>query len=147
MSRYTRLPRSSRQLLPTAVAILLVMGMLSASPAAAHNFTKTDGNDSPGRLDIRTASVRHTSTTVVHIVRTYNAWTPQSLGNDSFFVIQIDKNNNRVYERCAFIFYTNRLRGSLSNCGARFIRYLPVAKLSGTTARVTIPKSESRAST
>lgn len=57
-------------------------------------------------------------------------------------MIQIDKNNDRNYERCAFIFYTNRLRGSLSNCGASFIRYLPVAKLSGTAARVTIPKSE-----
>jgi hypothetical protein len=118
------------------------MGLLSTGPAAAHNFTKTGGNDSRGRLDIPTASVSHTSKAVVHTVRTYDTWKPQSLGNDSFFVIQIDKNSNRIYERCAFIFYTNRLRGSLSNCGARFIRYLPVAKLSATTARVTIPKSE-----
>ena len=47
-----------------------------------------------------------------------------------------------MYERCAFIFYTNRLRGSLTNCGNQFIRYLPVAKLSGTVASITIPKSQ-----
>ena len=47
-----------------------------------------------------------------------------------------------MYERCAFIFYTNRLRGSLTNCGNQFIRYLPVAKLSGTVATITIPKSQ-----
>jgi hypothetical protein len=124
------------------VGLLLVSGLLPAGPAAAHVFSKLDGNDSSGKLDLRSAAVSHTSTSVVHRISTYNAWTPRSLGNDSFFVIQIDKNNDRNYERCAFIFYTKRLRGSLSNCGARFIRYLPVAKLSGTAARVTIPKSE-----
>jgi len=124
------------------VGLLLVSSLIPAGPAAAHVFTKLDGNDSPGKLDLRSAAVSHTSTSVVHRISTYNAWTPQSLGNDSFFVIQIDKNNDRNYERCAFIFYTNRLRGSLSNCAARFIRFLPVAKLSGTAARVTIPKSE-----
>jgi hypothetical protein len=142
MSHLIRLHRSSRQLLLAAFSFLLVMGLLSAGPAAAHNFTTTDGNDSPGRLDIRTASVRHTSTAVVHIVRTYNAWTPQSLGNDSFFIVQIDKNNDRRYERCAFIFYSGRLRGALTNCGAQFIRALPVAKLTATTAKITIPKSQ-----
>lgn len=124
------------------VGLLLVSSLIPAGPAAAHVFTMLDGNDSPGKLDLRSAAVSHTSTSVVHRITTFNAWTPQSLGNDSFFVIQIDRNNDRIYERCAFIFYTNRLRGSLSNCAARFIRYLPVAKLSGTAARVTIPKSE-----
>jgi hypothetical protein len=142
MSRRATVHRSSRQLLLAVVGLFLVSTLLPAGSATAHVFTKLDGNDSPGRIDLRSASVSHTPTGVVHRISTYNAWTPRSLGNDSFFVIQIDKNNDRKYERCAFIFYTNRLRGSLSNCGARFIRYLPVAKLSGTAARVTIPKSE-----
>jgi hypothetical protein len=80
---------------------------------------------------------------VVHTVRTYDPWKPQSLGNDSFFVIQIDKNNNRRYERCAFIYYDRgRLRGLLSNCGSQFVMKLPVTKLNGTTTRISIPKSE-----
>jgi hypothetical protein len=141
MSRRADARRSSRLLL-AAVGLLLVSSLFPAGTAAAHVFTKLDGNDSRGKLDLRSAAVSHTSTSVVHRLSTYEAWTPQSLGHDSFFVIQIDKNNDRNYERCAFIFYTNRLRGSLSNCGARFIRYLPVAKVSGTAARVTIPKNE-----
>jgi hypothetical protein len=136
------LARRPSRLLLAVVGLLLVMSLFPAGHAAAHVFTKLDGNDSPGKIDLRSASVSHTPTGVVHRISTFNAWTPRSLGNDSFFVIQIDKNNDRKYERCAFIFYTNRLRGSLSNCGARFIRFLPVAKLSGTAARVTIPKSE-----
>jgi hypothetical protein len=141
MSRHTRAHRSSRHLLLAVVAFLLVMGLLSAGPAGAHTYTKADGNDSPGRLDLRSVSVSHTATGLVHTFRTYGSWTSKSLGADSFFLIQIDKNKDRRYERCAFIFYSNRLRGSLTNCRAVFIQFLPVAKLSGTTARITIPKS------
>jgi hypothetical protein len=142
MSRHLGLHRSSRRVLLIVIAFLVLMALLSAGPVSAHTFTKIDGNDSPSKIDLKAVSVSHTSNSVVHKVQTYNAWTPASLQHDSFFVIQIDKNNDRRYERCAFIFYTSRLRGSLSNCGAQFIRYLPVAKLSGTTARITIPKSQ-----
>jgi hypothetical protein len=147
MSRHTRAHRSSRHQLLAVVAFLLVMGLLSAGPAAAHKYTKIDGNDSPGRLDLRSVSVSHTATGVVHTFRTYASWTAKSLGADSFFIIQIDKDhlNERIadrYERCAFIFYSNRLRGSLTNCRAQFIRFLPVSKPSGSIARLTIPKSQ-----
>jgi hypothetical protein len=142
MSRRSRASRSSRRLLLAAVGFVFVSSVLSAQPVAAHTSTKADGNDSPGKLDLRSVSVSHTATGVVHTVTTYNSWTSRSLGADSFFIIQIDKNNDRHYERCAFIFYTNRLRGSLTNCGAQFIRFLPVSKVSGTTAKITIPKSQ-----
>jgi hypothetical protein len=89
-------------------------------------------------------SVSHTATGVVHRFQTYESWTAKSLGANSFFVVQIDKNHGPQgdYERCAFIFYTNRLRGSLTNCGAQFIRFLPVSKISGTAAKITIPTSQ-----
>jgi hypothetical protein len=141
MSRHTRANRSSRHRLLAVVAFLLVMGLLTAGPAAAHKFTKIDGNDSPGKLDLRAVSVSHTATGLVHTFRTYGSWTAKSLGADSFFLIQIDKNKDRKYERCAFIFYSNRLRGSLTNCRAVFIQFLPIVKLSGTAAKITIPKS------
>jgi hypothetical protein len=144
MSGRAKSHRSWRQPLLAGIALALVSGVMGAGPVAAHTFTRNDGNDSPGKLDLRSVSVSHTSTAVVHKVRTYEAWTPRSLGNDSFFLIQIDKNNTveGVYERCAFIFYTTRLRGSLTNCGSQFIRYLPVSKLSGAVAKITIPKSQ-----
>jgi hypothetical protein len=141
MSRHTRAHRSSRHLLLAVVAFLLLTGLLTAGPAAAHKFSKIDGNDSPGKLDLRAVSVSHTATGLVHTFRTYGPWTAKSLGADSFFLIQIDKNKDRRYERCAFIFYSNRLRGSLTNCRAAFIQFLPVVKLSGTAAKITIPKS------
>lgn len=141
MSRHTRAHRSSRHLLLAVVAFLLMMGLLSAGPAAAHTYTKVDGNDSPGKLDLRAVSVSHTATGLVHTFRTYGPWTAKSLGADSFFLIQIDKNKDRRYERCAFIFYSNRLRGSLTNCRAVFIQFLPVVKLSGTAAKITVPKT------
>lgn len=140
MSHLIRLHRSSRRLLLAAVALSLVMGLLSAGPAAAHNFTTTDGNDSPGRLDIRTASVGHKNNSVVHTVRTFEGWTPRSLGNDSYLIVLIDKNFDSDFEQCAFIFFASgRLRGSLTNCRRTFIRQLPVSKPSKALARVTIP--------
>jgi hypothetical protein len=144
MSRQTGARRSSRRFLLVAMGLISMSSVLSAGPVAAHTFTKADDNDSPSRLDLRSVSVSHTATGVVHKVTTYNAWTARSLGADSFFIIEIDKNEGPQgdYERCAFIFYTNRLRGSLTNCGARFIRFLPVSKVSGTTAKITIPKSQ-----
>ena len=83
------------KLLLPAVALLLVSTVLWAGPAAAHNSTRIDGNDSPGRLDLRSVSVSHTSTAVVHKFRTFESWTPKTLGHDSFFLIQIDKNTRR----------------------------------------------------
>ena len=126
-----------------ALASLLVAGLLSVGPASGHTFTKPDGNDSRGKLDIRTSTVSHTATSIVFKIRTYDAWTPASLQDDSYLAVTIDKNNDRTYERCAFIFFASRLRGVLTNCGGgQFIRNVPVAKLNPTTVKVTIPKSQ-----
>jgi hypothetical protein len=130
-----------RPLLVLAVIAIAIAG-LTGLPAGAHSFTKNDGNDSPGKLDLRSISVGHTKTGVVHTFRTYEPWTAKSLGADSYFLVQIDKNNDRTYERCAFIFFDARLRGVLSNCRAKIVRTLPVVKLSPTAAKVTIPTSQ-----
>lgn len=93
MSRHPRARRTPKGPLFAALALLLVSGLLSASPLAAHTFTKKDGDDSPSRLDIRSSSVEHSGRTIVHTVRTYEGWTPKSLGKDSFFVVEIDKDS------------------------------------------------------
>lgn len=125
-----------------ALASLLVAGLLSVGPARAHTFTKTDGNDVPGKLDIAASTVSHTSSSIVFKIRTYQTWTPASLQNDSFLLVQIDKNNDRRYERCAVIFFASRLRSVLTNCGQNIIQNLPVGKPNGSTVRTTIPKSQ-----
>ena len=140
MPRGSRENGTRRRPLLAAAAFLLVAGLVSTGPASAHTFTKTDGNDSPGKLDIRTASVGHGNNKVVHTVRTFEGWTPKSLGNDSFFIVEIDKNFDDDFEQCAFIFFAGgRLRGSLTNCRRTFIRNLPVSKPSKAAASVTIP--------
>ena len=131
---------TKRPLLAT-IAFLLLPALLSA---AAHTSTRNDGNDSPSKIDLKAVSVSHTSTGIVHKVQTYNSWTPASLQHDSFFVIGINKDADARYERCAFIYFTSRLRGQLSNCGSQFISFLPVAKLNGTTAKITDPESPGR---
>jgi hypothetical protein len=62
--------RSKIQIALAVIAIVLPV-LLTSSGAAAHSFTRNDGNDSPGRLDIRSASVGHKNNGVVHTVRTY----------------------------------------------------------------------------
>jgi hypothetical protein len=140
MPRGSREGGTGRRPLFAAAAFLLVAGLMSTEPTSAHTFTKTDGNDSPGKLDIRTASVNHGNNKVVHTVRTFEGWTPKSLGNDSFFIIEIDKNFDDDFEQCAFVFFGGgRLRGSLTNCRQTFIRNLPVSKPSKAAATITIP--------
>ena len=70
-----------------ALASLLVAGLLSVGPARAHTFTKSDGNDVPGKLDIRASTISHTSTSIVFRIRTYETWTPASLQDDSFLFV------------------------------------------------------------
>jgi hypothetical protein len=143
MTRHQRFQGASRPSFLALVAfLLLAAGLFSTGPAAAHTFTRTDGNDSPSKIDLKAVSVSHTRTSVVHKVQTFDAWTPQSLQHDSFFLIGMNNDSDPAYERCAFIYYTSRLRGQLSNCRAHFFSFLPVAKLSGTTAKITIPKAE-----
>jgi hypothetical protein len=123
-----------------AFAFLLLIGLLSTAPVAAHTFTKSDGNDSLGRLDIRAASVKHKGKNVVHTIRTYEGWTPQSLGNDSYIVVLLDKNFDDDFELCAFVFFAaDRLRGSLTNCNRTYIRKLPVSKPAKAVASIKIP--------
>jgi hypothetical protein len=126
------------------VGSLLAAGLFTAGPASAHNFTKSDGDDTRGLLDLRSASVAHTSTAVVHSFRTFAGWAPSELGRfSSAFVIGIDKNNDaRQAERCVIVFFARRLRATLTNCGRNAIAALPVSKPNRTTVKVTIPKSQ-----
>jgi hypothetical protein len=137
-----RSPGRRRGAAGLAVAALsLTVSALTAPPSLAHSFTKSDGNDSPGRLDIRSASVGHKGSAVVHTVKTQEGWTAAALGDDSFFIVEIDTNFDEDFERCAFIYFADRLRGALTNCRDNFLGTLPVAKPSRTAAKITISDS------
>jgi hypothetical protein len=125
------------------LSFVVSIGVVLAPTANAHRFTRTDGNDSPGRLDIRSASVSHAGRTIVHSVRTFERWKAGALNSaDSFLVIWIDTNFDNDFERCAFIYHRGRLRGSMSNCRRTFIRSLRVSKPTATSAAVRIPRGE-----
>lgn len=127
-------------------ALLLVAGLVSAAPATAHTFTKSDGNDTPGLLDLRSASVAHKPTSVVHSFRTFAGWAPSDLGRSSSgFFIGIDKNNDPQHvERCVVVVFRNgRLRAFLAGLDcSNALGTLQVSKPNRTTVKVTIPKAQ-----
>ena len=128
---------------PRGVALLLVCRACSRRTGRRAYLHEERRNDSASKIDLRSVSVSHTSTGVVHTVRTWNSWTPASLEHDSFFLIEINKDNDAAYERCAFIFYTNRLRGSALELSGRSSSGTCRREASNaTTAKITIPKSQ-----
>jgi hypothetical protein len=123
-----------------AIAVALIAGV-AVSPAQAHRYTKGDRNDTPGRLDIRSGSVGHAGNYVVHTLRTYEPWRASLLRADGLIGFGIDKNFDRDFELCAFVYYYRKVRGVLTNCGRSVVSRLPASKLSGTAAKVSIPVS------
>lgn len=124
--------------------VVVCLAALIATPiatATAHEDTKSDGNDTPGRLDLKSASVGH-GKGLVHTVKTFAPWKAKDLGSESFFLIAMSFDDDHDYERCAFIFFFHKLRGSLTNCGANFLRTIKVTKTSPRTAEVVIPKEQ-----
>jgi hypothetical protein len=122
---------------------MFTANVLTSGVASAHSVTKTDGNDTRGLLDLRSASVAHKSNAVVHSFRTFAGWAPSDLGrNSSGFVIGIDRNNDpRQAERCVFIVYLGRLRAFMTDC-VNTISTLAISKPNRTTVKVNIPRRQ-----
>jgi hypothetical protein len=141
-----RVPHPSSRAVVVALGMFLVAGLLSVGSASAHTFTKNDGNDTPGLLDLRSASVAHKPTAVVHSFRTFAGWAPSDLGRSSSgFFIGIDKNNDPQHvERCVVVvFRRGRLRAFLTGTDcSNVLGTLPVSKPNRTTVKVTIPKAQ-----
>ena len=92
---------------PCDVALLLVSAVLSAAPAAAHTFTKNDGNDSPSKIDIRSASVSQHRRAWCTRSRPGTRGHRRASSTIRSSSSSIDKDSDPDYERCAFIFYTD----------------------------------------
>jgi hypothetical protein len=128
-----------------AALILMIATCLLVSTfdaVGADTLSRTDGNDTPGPLDIRLVSVRHEMDNVVHRIVTFSGWNASDLGSDSVFVIAIDRNGDRRFDRCAFIYYRAHLRGSLTNCWHQVFRSLEVGKRSRNAVWIKIPTAD-----
>jgi hypothetical protein len=102
---------------------------------------RTDGNDSLGGLDIRAVTSREHYPVVIHKVTTFESWRPSVL-DDSTIVIAFDRNDDRRFERCAYVFFRSRLRGALTNCRRDFIASLSVSRPSASSISVAVPVSQ-----
>src|SRR5918999_6341801 len=102
-----RLVRSSRGVIAftSALTVALVAG------GNAHADTKriSDGNDRPGRLDIRSASHGHSGARVVHTISTFGRWPRRLLGPNTpnLFAVEISTDGDRRLERVVLAFSRN----------------------------------------
>lgn len=125
-------------LVPLAL-FLFIGGTLIAPSAFAHTFTRSDGNDTRGLLDLKAASVKHVNDNLVFTVTAFSRWRKSQLERDSYFLIGLDRDDDTDLDRCAVIYYYGgRLRGAMTNCGRRTFTLLPVSKPNLRSARVTL---------
>jgi hypothetical protein len=86
----------------TAAALLALVG---AEAARAGTSTVQDGNDRPGRLDIRSVSQGHSGAKVTHTIRTFGRWPNSLLGaqHSNALVILISTDSDAALERFVLI--------------------------------------------
>jgi len=108
------------------------------TPAAGHNFVRSDGDDNKGGWDLRSVTVEHLRHDLVYTFKTYESWKADSRLGKATFLIAIDHKGDGSPDRCAFIYHYGGLRGALTNCGDRLIGTLKVSKPSGTTAKLVL---------
>jgi hypothetical protein len=118
--------------------------MAAPSPAAADTRVIADGNDAPGRLDIRRATQGHAgSRTVTHSVTTFRRFASSFLQGENAFTFHFDTNARPArFERFVFVFWANgRLRAMVANRRGS-IGAARVSRPNGRTVKVRVRKSQ-----
>src|ERR671919_3228578 len=102
-----RLVRSSRGVI--ALTRALTVALAAGSNAHADTNRISDGNDRPGRLDIRSASHGHAGARVVHTISTFGRWPRRLLGPNTpnLFAVEISTDGDRALERVVLVFSQN----------------------------------------
>ena len=94
----------------TIVAVIAVALGLAWVGAASASFTAfADGNDKPGRLDIKQVTQDHgAGGRLVHTITTFGRWPKSLLGpsTPNFFVLDVNLDGDPRPERFVFIFST-----------------------------------------
>src|SRR5262245_53424989 len=94
--------RRAWALVSTAAVLLALVG---AEVAWAGKSAAQDGNDSRGRLDIRSVSEGHSGAKVTHTIKTFGRW-PSSLLDEQHsnsFLMVLNTDSDPAIERFVFI--------------------------------------------
>jgi hypothetical protein len=130
-----------RALALTTVALLALVG---AGVGRAGTTTVPDGNDTRGRLDIKSVSQGHAGTRVTHTIKTFGRW-PKSLLDEQHsnsFLMLINTDRDRGIERFVFIITTRgRLAAGVLTSSGNFLGRADVSRPDQRSVRVKISKS------
>jgi hypothetical protein len=129
-----------------ALIALLAAGVwLSlAGPAQANVFTRSDGNDTRGPLDIRSASHGHAGNAVTHTIRTFGPWSKGVLGprTPNAFLLFVGTDRDPAPERVVLIFSSGgRMVALVLRPNGALIGRATASKPNGRTVRVSIPRA------
>jgi hypothetical protein len=125
----------------------LAVALIAAGNAQADTKRISDGNDRPGRLDIRSASHGHAGSRVVHTISTFGRWPVGLLrrADPGLFAVEISTDGDRALERVVLVY---SLRGRMVGEVFRFrsgdlvfVGSASASKPNARTMRVSIPRS------
>ena len=124
------------------VLIIVMVALVAAGNAYADTRAISDGNDRPGRLDIRSASHGHEHARVVHSISTFGRWGSGVIGRNTpnLFAVEISTDGDPALERVVLISSANgRLVAQVIRlpAGTR-VGDAAASKLNGRTVRVSI---------
>jgi hypothetical protein len=127
-----------------ALAAATLAALAGAETAAAGTNTVRDGNDRPGRLDIRAASQGHAGSRVTHTIRTFGRWPTSLLGpsTPNYLLLVISTDSDRAPERLVLIVSSRgRLIAGVLNPRGRFLGRAGASRPNRRSARVFIRRS------
>jgi hypothetical protein len=125
-----------------AAATLAVLA--GAETAAAGTNTLRDGNDRPGRLDIRAASQGHAGSRVTHTIRTFGRWPTSLLGpsTPNYLLLVLSTDSDPAPERLVLIVSSRgRLLAGVFNPRGRLLGRAGASRPNRRSARVFIRRS------
>ena len=123
------------------------MFLFAAGDALADSRRISDGNDRPGRLDIRAATHAHSGGQVVHTISTFGRWPGRLLRpqNGNLFAVEIDTDTDRALERVVLVYFLNgRMRAGVYRLRRGSLIFIDAARASkpnSRTMRVVIRQS------
>ena len=130
----------------SALLALLAAGVcLSlAGPAQANVLTRSDGNDTRGPLDIRSASHGHAGSLVTHTIRTFAPWSKAVVGprTPNAFAVFVSTDGDAAPERIVLAFSSGgRMVALVVRPNGSLIGRAAAVKPNGRTVRMSIPRA------
>jgi hypothetical protein len=124
-----------------AAALAVLSAFFAAEVAHAGTATISDGNDTPGPLDISSASHGHSGGKVTHTIRTFANWPIGLLGpsTPNFFSLEISTDGDRAPERFVLIFSSGgRMIAGVASANQQFLGSANASRPNRHTVRVAI---------